>query len=867
MRWLDALVRRRSLERQLDAELRFHLEQQVKDKIAAGVSPDEARRQARFEFGGVDQMKEACRDVRPLRIVEGLVQDLRYGCRTMFEKRGFTAVVVLTIALGIGSSTLVFSVVNAVLLRPLPYEDPEQLVWMWARSGFSETAAVSAGDFRDYRRENRSFAALGATFYATLGMNLTCGPQPERVQAAMVSADFFDVLSVAPLLGRGFQPRDEQVDVPASAVLSYGLWHRLYGAKRDVLGDTLRLDGEVVTIVGVMPSGLRFQHDADLWVPMPLALPETQARSWRGLRLVGRLHKDVTLAQAQREMDLIAARLEQQYPVANAGYSLRLEPLRDVVLGDVHRPLMLLMAAVGLLLVIACANVATLVLSRGTARRRELATRAALGAGRLHLARLLIAEAVVFALAGGACGMLLALWGVRVLRNLHLDAIPRLAELSVDPHVLLFALALTLSTVLVFGLLPAIQTSGLSAMEALRASTGTVGLRQSQRMSRALVISELAIGLMLLVAGGLAARSLANLLAVDPGFNPSHALTLPITVSRGLEAPARKAFFVDLLDRVEQIPGVRTAGMISELPLTAQRNDVYFHVEGSAPASPDERVTVDYRRISPGYFRAMEIPLLRGRLFTSTELSTSAPVAIVDKHLVEMFFQGKDPLGQRLVVGEGDTTTFEIVGVVGSVLHRSLHGRPYQTMYVPDVESFPSMTLVLRTTVRPEDVVGTLRASIAAIDNDVPTSNIATLDEIVFRDVSGSRFGVLFLNAFSALGLVLAVVGLYGVLAFSTTRRTQEIAVRMALGSHRRSVLRLVVAEGMKLWLVGMTLGLAGAYALGRFMQSLLFGIGSTDSMTFALAIIVLAATSLLASYVPARRAAAIDPARALRQE
>lgn len=851
---------------ELDAEIQVHLRMAEAEHRRSGLSPEEARHAARRDFGNLARVRETCYEQRGLPLIDTTMQDLRFAGRSLWQHRSFSLTAVATLALGIGASTLIFSVTKAVLLRPLPYPQPEQLILMWGKSDTMDSASVSAADFLDYRAQATSFAEISAAQSFNSPMNLIGAAEPERVRVALVASNLFDVLHVRPMIGSGFVPRYEGETSPTAAVLSHELWRRRYGGRRDVVGKAVTLDGLAMTIVGVMPPGTWFPANTDVWVPRPFGSAEWRSRDAHNLRPIGRLKPDVTLRKARQELDVIAARLAQQYPDTNEGWRLRLEPLHEALLGRARRPLIALTIAVVMLLLIACANVANLVMARGAGRQWELATRAALGAGRARLVRLLMSESCVLALAGGVVGTLLALGGVRIVRAIELGALPRLAETTIDATVLGFALALSVTTVFLFGLLPAVSAVRRRAMGVLRPGP-VIGRRSGHGVSRVLVGVQIAVSLVLLVGAGLIARSLSKLLAVDPGFNLAGALTVKLARPSSSDPASRRAFFQEVLDRTAQLPRVEAAGLVSELPLAFEFNDLYVHVEGRPPESLAERTVADYRRISAGYFNAMGIPFRRGRLPTVTDVRTSAPVALIDETLAEQFFAGEDPIGEHLLVGLGEgETRLEVIGVVGSVLP-ALWSSRRPTVYVPDLETPTSMTLVLRTSGRPADLGSSLRQTLADIDRDQPLSSLRTLQDVASATLSAPRLVVRLLNLFSMLGLTLAAVGIYGMLTVATARRTSEIGLRMALGAGRRHVLALVVGDGMRVAAVAMAVGLVGALAVGRVATSFLFGVSPHDALTFTVAILVLSGICLLGSYLPARRASHIDPAMAIRHE
>lgn len=867
--WLArvAVLFRRSRGEDLDEEIRIHLRMAVDENRRRGMSPKDALRAARLSFGSVDGTIEACRDQRGVPLIESILQDVRLALRNLLTRPGFSLTVVITLGLGIGATALMFSVVKAVLIEPLPYPDPHQLVWGWGQFEGGDRSSVSPADFLDYRAETRSFAEFSASTTFSQSMNLVGGDRPERVRVAFVTANYFDVLQVAPAIGRTFEARHEDETSASVAVLSYGLWQRVFGGAPDAIGETIRVGGNVLTIVGVMPAGISLPRGAEMWAPIPFGNPVYRSRDARFLRPIGRLCPDVVLAQAQEDADVVARRLEREYPNSNSGTRLQLQPLRDVLLGNVGPNLLILMTAVGFLWLIACVNVVNLVLARGMARRREIATRIALGAGRVRLLRLLIVEHTLLALAGGVAGILLAGGGVRTLVVIDPGNVPRLSETVVDMTVLGFVLALSAIAVLIFGLLPALRTAHVSGKEALNPDRLATRRYHPRRVARSLVVAEIAASLVLVIGSGLLIRSFANMLAVEPGFTTERALTLQLNVPASSEPASRRTFFQEVVADTERLPGVTAAGLVSELPLALQYNDLFFHVDGQPPESPAQRVVANYRRVTPGYFRAMEIPLRRGRLPTWSEVDQRAPVALIDERLADQFFADEDPISRGVVVEFGEPLALQIVGVVGSIRDGSWRRDPYQTIYAPDIETPLSMTLVARTSGPPGELANAMRNVVTAIDPDQPVSNIATLADATAGEFARPRFRTLLLGGVSALGAVLTALGLYGVITFATTRRTGEIGLRMALGARRGHMLAFVVSDGLRLTAVGVAMGLAAAYGLVRFLGATLFGVAPHDAVTFVVAPLLLIAVSTVATLVPALRAARIDPAHALRHE
>jgi putative ABC transport system permease protein len=802
--------------------------------------------------------------------METLIQDVRYGVRMMRKRPGFTAVVVLTLALGIGANTAIFSVVNAVLLRPLPYRNAERLVWVGGNiRGGTNGASVSPPDYLDYRAQNTVFEEFAASTSVPNAVNLTGAGEPERLTGSRVTANYFRAFGVEPALGRAFGAEEERAGPAPVAVLSDGLWKRRFGGDPSVVGKTLTLDGKAVTVVGIAPPEFQYPAGAELWLPLDSDDPDMKIRPAHFLRPIGLLKPGVTIEQARAETDLIARRLEELYPESNKGWSLTLIPLQEQVVGDVRTSLWVLLGAVGFVLLIACANVSNLMLARAAARRRELALRTALGASRWRVARQQLTESVLLALAGGALGLLLAWWGVDVLAALGAGDIPRTRDIGVDGRVLAFTAALSVLTGLAFGLLPALRASRPDLNEVLKdAGRGTSGPGRG-RVRAALVVSEIALALTLLAGAGLLVKSFVGLRRVNPGFDPANVLTLRIDLARARYAKPEQAaaFFGELQRRVAALPGVEAAGMVTELPLSGQPNDMYFYVAGRPPQTADQKVTADFRRVNQDYFRAMRIPLLRGRGFTEQEVAGAAGVVVVNETLARNFFPDEDPLGKHLVIDFGKAEEFEIVGVAGDVRHRSLEGEVYQMMYLPTLRVGRTNLVVRTTSPDPLALASAVRGEVAAVDRDQPVSAVRTMEEVVSGSVAQQRFRTLLLAAFAGVALLLAGVGIYGVIAYSVTHRTHEIGIRMALGAGAADILKMVVGQGMALALAGVAVGLLAALALTRVLSSLLFGVTATDAATFAAVSLLIAAVALLACLVPARRATKVDPMVALRYE
>jgi putative ABC transport system permease protein len=798
--------------------------------------------------------------------METVWHDLRYGLRMLRTHPGFTAVAVLTLALGIGANTAIFSVVNAVVLRPLPFREPDRIVRMWGTFSQGNNASTSPPDFLDFRSQNSTFEEFAAMRGGSF--NLTGQSEPERVIGADVTTNFFAALGVTPLLGRTFTPDEEQAGNARVAIISQGLWQRRFGGDPTIVGKTLLLDGNSHTIVGVAPNEGRMPDETDVWRPLTFDSPGMKIRRFHFLRAIGRLKPGVTLEQAKADVDAIAIGLEERYPDTNTTWRLRLVPLRDELLGDIRPALYVLLGAVAFVLLIACANVANLLLARAARRQKEMAIRLALGAGRLRLIGQLLTESVLLSSIGGGVGLLLAVWGTELLVKVAPGTIPRVAEIGVDNRVLGFTILLSLVTGAVFGLVPAWQASRPDVNESLKdGGKGTVAQTRNTRTRSGLVVAEIAAALVLLVGAALLVQSFQRLQNVDPGFDPKNVLTMRVPLSDAKYAePGRSANFLhQVLERVAALPGVQAAGTTTQLPLRGG-GDTYFKIEGRPFASSNEQVTALDPAISSDYLRAMGIPLISGRPFTDQETREPEKKVIINKVFADTYFPGEDPLGQRLIIDLGRPAVCEIIGVAKNVRQFSLQGKPVPTMYLPSIEAGRG-SLVVRTSGDPLALAGAVREAVQSLDKDQPVASVQSMEQILSGSVAQPRFRTLLLSVFAGLALILAAVGIYGVISYTVTQRTHEIGIRMALGAPAAAVVKLVVAQGIRLTVTGVLIGLGGAWALTRLMDTLLFGVTSTDPLTFAAVAVLLAGVALLACYIPARRAAKVDPIIALRYE
>ena len=799
------------------------------------------------------------------------LRDMRHAVRLFWKRPGFTLVVVMTLALGIGANTILFSLVNSVLLNPLPYAAPERLVFVAVHREGEFYNGASFDDYKDFRERTRSFAQLAAVS-PQWTLTLTGVSEPQNLRGLFASSNLFAALGVAPARGRAFGAEEDRANAGRVVVISHGLWQRQFGGGADVLGKSLALDGEPHAIVGVMPAGFQFFDEADLWVPLAHNPAIGRGRNVRLLSIFGRLGEGVTREQAESEIVSVAARLESEYAATNKGFSARLVPLHEHVTGDVRPTLLVLLAAVGLVLLIACANVANLTLARAASRRREFAVRAALGAGRFALTRQVLTESLLLGAAGGAVGLLLAVWGVDLLLSVGPENIPRRAEIGIDSRVLAFTSAVSLLTGALFGLAPALRASRAELGDALKSGARAGESPRSARLRSALVVSEVALSIMLVAGAGLLARSFVRLLDVNPGFRPDNLVSLGVILPQSsYPRPEQRAeFYRRLEERLRALPGVESVGAVTRLPLHQAGNITSTLVVEGRPAPEGAPPEVDFRRASPDYFRTMGVPLVAGRAFVERDATDAQPVAVVNEAMARRHWPGESALGKRIKLGANPDASpwITVVGVVGNVRHLGLDSEPRPEVYRHLLTSPPtSPVVVVSTNGDPRGLIPTLRGAVRELDRDLPAATARTMDEIIARSVAERRFLMALLGVFAAVALALAAVGIYGVVSNSVAQRTHEIGVRMALGATRGNVLRLVIAQGMTPALAGLALGLAGALALTRVMRGLLFGVGARDPVTLASAALLLAAVALLACYVPARRATRIDPMEALRHE
>jgi predicted permease len=877
MTWWQRLWRRKKLEEQLDKELRFHLDRHAADLVAGGQKPGEARRQARLALGGLEQVKESCRDARGTRWLEDLVQDFRYAVRTLRQRPGFAAVALLTLALGTGATTVMFTVINGVLLKPLSYPEPDRLVTLHEQTEKYEDWSFAYFNFLDCRRETRSLAPMAAWRYG--GGTVSEPGDAEYVSGRQISADLFSALGIALLRGRGFLPEEDRPGATPVVIISYSLWHHRYGGKSDAIGARLVFDGKAYTVVGVAPAGLRLSGDADVFTPLgQYTAPTMQNREMHpGIRVIARLRPGVTLAQAQAELALIGRHLAEQYPKSNAGHGISVQPLRQEVIGDIGGTLWLLLGAVSLVMLIACVNVASLLLARAVSRERELAMRAALGAGRGRLVRQCLTESAVLALAGGSVGVLLAAVGARPFVAFWPGSLPRAEEVHLDWRVLLFAFSASLLSGLLFGLAPALRAPARHLEQTLRAGARTV-TGTSRRLHGGFVASEIALAVVLLIAAGMLGRMLLRVSSLNPGIDVHNVLVTQVALSASvLETPAHiRAAWRDILDRVRAVPGVQSVAVADVIPMGGDDEEITYWTTPAPPPANQMSLSL-MNLVTPDYLRVMGIPLRQGRFFDDHDGTGKDFVIVIDEVLAQRAFAGRDPIGKRIsfqFLGPA-----RVVGVVGHVRHWGLdaddQAKVREQMYLPFAQlpdpflrlTASGMSLVIRTTVAPLSIVEAVRRSVRGATRDQALFEVRTMEQLVSASLARQRFLLLLFGIFAGLALLLACIGIYGVLAYLTSQRVPEIGVRMALGAGPRDVMRMVFRQSLGMILIGAAVGIAASLATGRLLQRLVAAVRPTEPLTFVIMISVLAAAALFASFLPARRASRIDPMTALRQE
>ncbi len=871
---LANLLRVSRRESDLAREIESHLALLEEDFERRGLPPEAARLAARRAYGGVAQAQELHRDARSFPRIEQIFKDARYGARTLLRAPVFSLVAVVTLALGIGANTAIFSVVNAVLLRPLPYRDADRLVV--ALHGGADP--VAPANYIDWRDQSRSFQAMAAAEYWSA--NLTGSEAPEHLLGLRVTPNLLPMLGVDPLLGRQFAAGEDRQGAEHEVVLGYRLWQRLFNGDPNVLGKPITLNSEAYTVVGVMAAGFQFAPfwatRAEMWVPLAFG-DRAHDRGGNSLRIFGRMKDGATLAQARAEMAAITARLERQYPGTNR--DVVVTPLKEKVVGSIETPLVTLLCACGFVLLIACANVAHMLLARTSGRQKEIAVRTALGAGRGRVIGQLLTENLLLAALGAAAGLLIASWGIQALVALSPAYIPRVETVAIDLGVVLFLLAITAITAVIFGLVPAMHVASGNLSDALKEGGrgGSDGVFR-HRLRGFLVASEFALAFMLLIGAGLMIRSFVALQSVDPGFNPHHVLSMVVSVAGSNEAETgrRAVFYRQLLDRVRTLPGVQSAGGINHLPLAGDLWGWSFAIEGRPKPRPGESPSAVYRVAMPGYFQTMRLPVLRGRAIAEADDARAPGVVMINERAAAAYWPGQDPLGQRISYDDGGTW-LTVIGLVKNAKQEDWASPPSPEVYLAALQNqdflgaggshIAYITLVARTSGDPADLASTVKRTVWSFDRNLPISEVLTMDRVVADATSLSRFEMLLFGLFAAVALVLAAVGIYGVMNYSVSRRTREIGIRISLGASQAAVLRMVVRRGMMQALAGTAAGVVGALLLAKLMTGMLYAVRPNDPVTFGGVLVVLGLVALLASCVPARKATRIEPMAALRSE
>jgi predicted permease len=866
-------------DQEFESELATHLEMLTEENVGRGMTPEEARRAARVRLGGLTQLRETNRELQGLPIIETFLQDTRFALRMLRKNPGFAAVAVLTLALGIGANTAIFSVVYAVLLKPLPFAQPEQLFNVFEvqpAEGVKGTG-WSYGNFEELRAANHIFSEMSG--HQEHQLTLTGRGEPSVVNTAVVTPELFSVMGVKPLAGRTFLPEEGKPGAPAVVILSEKLWRGTFGADANIIGSAITLDKRACTVVGIMPAGFRFpaiSEDEKVWIPLtqdPLFGSWMDKRSGHWLRVTGRLKPGISMAQAQADLDAMASRLAKEFPGENGGWGIRMVPLQEMMTENVRAALLVLLGSVGLVLLIACANIANLLLARATSRAREIAVRTALGAGRTRLVRQLLSETAVLGLLGGAAGIALAYWGVAALSSLLAASVPRVNEIRVDLFVLGFALLLSAMASCGFGLAPALFAVNSNLQSALREGSGRSGENATRRRARNfLAAGEVALATVLLVAAGLLLRSFSKLTSIDPGFQVQHVMRAAVSLPRFQYSTPQQwiAFSDELLARIQAKPGMRDSAMGVPLPISDGFINLAFDIPGAPALSAGTSRTANFVSASPDYFRVMGIPLLAGRLFNAHDNLSAPRVTVISRAMARTYFPNEDPLGRTLKFGFPfeNVGVREIVGIVGDVRDVALGQDPGPMMYVPFAQApFWGGNVVVKSTLSLATVADTIREEAHQIDKDLPVTDFAMLPDTLQASVAQPKFRTLLLMLFASMALALAAVGIFGVISYSVSRRTNEIGIRVALGASRGMILRMVLRETLFLALVGLAVGVPCALVASRLVGHMLFGVSSYDPATLAAVAVLLACVAALAGYVPARRAMRVDPIVALRYE
>jgi len=871
LRRLRALWDSEAIHREIREECEFHIDMRTDENIRRGMTPEDARREAETRFGPQMRIKERGYEVRGGGWPESVYQDLGYGLRMLCKKPGFTFTAVLTLALGIGANTAIFSIVDAVLWRPLPYPEAERVVELKEVSAKGKRMPVAEPNYEDVRARNHSFEAIAeysGGSASTMMTTIIGGSEPVRAPVYTVSGEFFRVVGVAPIVGRLFLPEELKSGAPA-AIVSYGFWQRHLGGQTNLAGKILRIDNQSLPVVGVLPSNLGFPKAADVWVPREMFPPDV-SRTAHNWGVIAKLRPEVTLDAARADLSAIGQQLKQENGAGTDASDFAVIPLQEYLVGNARQALLIILTAVGFLLLVAATNVANLLLAQMTARQKEFTVRAALGAGRMRLAQQFLTENLLLALIGGALGVLLSFWGVDLILKLNQGNLPRADEISVNARALIFTLALSALIAIVLGVVSVLHSTGRDLQAGLKeAARGQTAHGAGKRLRGALVVAQVALTLILLVGAGLLCKSFVELLRVDPGFHPESAvvMNLSLPASDDKDQQQRNAlFYQQLLERLEQLPGVVAIGGINGLPMTNTGADGTFLIDND----PARTGHAEYRLASSGYFAAMGVPVLRGRVFNANDKPGAPPSAVISQSLAEKYFPDTDAIGRRIQFGnmDGDTRLLEIVGVVGNVREYGLDRAPAQTVYANAFQrpQSYSLAMVVRAQSDPTTLIPAMRQAVRSLNPEMPTT-FRTLTEVYSSSLDARRFSLVIFGVFASVALILAMLGLYGVISYTVAQRTQEIGIRLALGAQARDVLRLILRQGMTLTLCGLILGLVASFALTRLMASLLFGVKAHDPLTFAIVTLLLTTVALVACLIPARRATKVDPLIALRYE
>jgi predicted permease len=874
-----AWVSPRPVDQEFEHELDTHLDMLTDENIRRGLAPEEARRAARVRLGGYTQLSETNRELRGLPMLETFLQDTRFAFRMLRKNHGFTAVAVLTLALSIGANTAIFSVVYAVLLKPLPFTNPDQLFTAFqanTQQGIAETGC-SYPNFEEWRAQNHAFSELAGVLAHQL--TLTGRGEPSVVNTSVVTPEIFALLDVKPLVGRIFFPQDGKQGAPPVVLVSEDLWRGRFGADPKIIGTSIDLDKRPFTVIGIIAAAFRtpfFNTKQEVWIPLvqdPVFSTFMPNRGVHLLPVLVRLKAGVSVAQAQAEMDAISVRLAAEFPAENKGWTVRLVPLQKEIVGDVRTELLVLLGAVGLVLLIACANIANLLLSRGTSRSKEIAVRTALGAGRVRIIRQLLSETAVLGLLGGTVGIALAYWGVKALSSLLPSSLPLLNAIRVDYFVLGFALLLSAIAGVAFGLVPATFAAKADIQNTLREGPRSGESRNRRRARSFLAVAEISLAMVLLVTAGLLLRSFARLTSVSPGFDAQHIVKADISLPQFQYSTPQQwsAFSEELLARIQSDPGLQDSAVVVPRPITDGNVNLPFDIVGNPPSSAGASRTASYVSVSPGYFHVMAIPLLAGRVFNQHDISSAPRVSIISEAMARLYFPNQNPLGKLITFGfprgSGEATR-EIIGIVGDVRDVSLGKNPGAMMYVPFAQApLWGANLVVKSTLSTSSVAAAIRQEVEKIDKDIPVTDVAQMPELIDASVAQPRFRMFLLGLFAVMALVLAATGIFGVISYSVSRRTNEIGIRVALGASRNTILGMILREILIVTLAGLAVGLPCALAASHLVGHMLFNVSASDPATLAAVAFILAAAAVLAGYVPARRAMRVDPMAALRHE